>query len=209
MRISKEAAVTKLRHIRKSANRRGYACTLTLANVRLLMAETHCVYTGELFDKEANNMSFDRIDNALGYEPGNVIPVTAHANHLKSNYGLEELRKLGAENHKRHIGYINSVAAQIAKKDQKIQARRKQLEELQKLLEKDVNEMQVLQAELVKAENVVADDVKDGEIYMKMVTVLETSTDLGARYLTVWQKLRRLLTRVFRGNTSLTKVVAE
>ncbi|MNK46312.1 hypothetical protein D3C87_650960 [compost metagenome] len=209
MKITKDAASVKLRHIRKSANRRGYSCTLTVANVRLLMAETHCVYTGERFDGDDNGMSFDRIDNAIGYEPGNVIPVIAHANHLKSNYGIEELRNLGATNHKRHIGYINSVAAQIAKKDQKIQSRRKQIEDLQKLLDKDIAEMEILLVEQKKAETVVELDARDGEIYMKMAQVLESQKDLGAKYLTLWQRFKRVLTRYFGGNTLLTKDVAK
>lgn len=208
MKITKTAAETKLRHIHKSATRRGYTCTLSVANVRLLMAETHCIYTGKPFDNEANNMSFDRVDNTKGYEPGNVIPVTAHANHLKSNYGIVELRKLGEDNHKRHLGYINSVTTQIAKKDQKIQARRKHIEELEKLLEKDIAELELLSTEKTKAESLVASDIRDGEIYTNMAKVLETHGDLGAKYLTFWQKVKKLIHRITGGNTLLTKGVA-
>lgn len=38
--------------------------------------------------------SIDRIDNQLGYVPGNVIVVSYRANRLKSDANLEELRKL-------------------------------------------------------------------------------------------------------------------
>ena len=35
--------------------------------------------------------SLDRIDNALGYVPGNVAVISQHANHLKSDATIEEL----------------------------------------------------------------------------------------------------------------------
>lgn len=38
--------------------------------------------------------SLDRVDNSLGYVPGNVIVISNRANRLKSNASIEELRKI-------------------------------------------------------------------------------------------------------------------
>ena len=43
---------------------------------------------------EDNSFSVDRIDSSKGYEPDNIVVVSARANTLKSNATLEELQKL-------------------------------------------------------------------------------------------------------------------
>ncbi len=209
MRISKQAAQVKLHHIHKSAARRGYTCTLSIDNVRLLMAETRCIYTGFKFDDDTNSMSFDRVDNTKGYEPGNVIPVTAHANQLKSNFGPDELRDLAENNPKKHLGYIDSITTQIAKKNQKIKVREKQIGDLQKLIEKDKLELEQLALEKTRAESLIANDVRNAEIYLNIAKVLDSNKNLGAKYLTFWQKVKKVLQGFTRNNKLLTKTFAK
>ncbi len=43
---------------------------------------------------EDNSYSVDRIDSSKGYEPGNIVVVSARANTLKSNATLEEMTML-------------------------------------------------------------------------------------------------------------------
>ena len=205
MKPTKEMAATKLRHVRKSASRRGYACTLTIKNVEKLLSETRCIYTGETFSLEGDsNMSFDRVDNTRGYEPGNVIPVITHANHLKSNFDIAELKTLADTSSSRFNGFITSVAQQIAKKDQKIQNRRKQIEELERGLSRDLEEMEKLQAEHERAEAHVSSSVRDSQIYASIVRVLETHNNLGDKYMTLWQRVQRKLAVLLPKKVKLT-----
>lgn len=153
------------------------------------MQETTCAYTGETFGtQEEKILSFDRVDNTIGYEPGNVIPVTTHANQLKSNYTIEELLELAEKTPKRHLGFVGSVESQIAKKDQKIQSRKTQIADLERLLRKDIEDLETLRLEKEKANAAVDSSVRDGIIYSNMAQVLLQQKNIGHKYMTRWQR---------------------
>ena len=195
MAVTDDQVIAKLRQVHKSAKSRGYSCTLTEKNVRLLLSETKCAYTGERFD-DINTISFERIDNSVGYEPGNVIPVIARANNLKSNYNVDELLERSAVHRTRYDGYVNSIELQILKKTQRIDNRRKHLEELQMLLAKELNELIDLEEEQEKAYRLQTESFRDSEWYKKIAEVLTESTNLGVKYMTPKQRLTMKLTKI-------------
>lgn len=87
--------IKKLNSTIKSAHHRNKEFSLTLLYTNNLMKHTHCAYTGKPFVNEINHddsMTFERIDNSIGYVDGNVIPVCASINHLRGSKTLLELQ---------------------------------------------------------------------------------------------------------------------
>lgn len=87
--------IKKLNSTVESARRRNKEFSLTLLYTNNLMKHTHCAYTGKPFVNEINHddsMTFERIDNSIGYVDGNVIPVCASINHLRGSKTLLELQ---------------------------------------------------------------------------------------------------------------------
>ncbi len=201
MRVTKAQAKQKLKHIHKSASRRGYTCTLNVHNVRLLMEETQCVYTGETFGVDDRTiLSFDRVDNTIGYVPGNVIPVTTYANQLKSNYDVPELLELAVKSPTRYLGFVSQVQMQMDKKQKKIETRLNQIAELERLNEKDQQAIVKLEKDMDKARASVDSSIRDAEIFQNMASVLTSNRSIGTKYMTRWQRavlqVKILLTKV-------------
>lgn len=205
MKQDESPAAVKLRHIRKSASRRGYSCSLTIGNVKKLIAETKCAYTGEEFN-DTNTMSFDRVDNTKGYEPGNVIPVTIHANQLKSNFTVAEMRQLAKATSSRYDSFAGDVKKRIKRKEEKIHLRREQIADATRLLEKELAELKSLELEHARALKNVAESQRDGDIYMDIVKLLESNDNLGYKYLTFWQKVKKKLAFLIKPKAALTVV---
>lgn len=91
-----EAILTKRLNILKSANKRGLEFNLTDANIRALLNQKTCYYTGVVFyenDDPMNARTFERIDDKKGYVKGNVVAVTLKANRIK-NIVLEHNNEL-------------------------------------------------------------------------------------------------------------------
>lgn len=89
-------ALFMLRGARQSAKRRGHHFALTVADLGEL--PTHCpalgielVYGGS-YAQRGDAASIDRIDNARGYVPGNVVVVSFRANAAKGLLSVRELR---------------------------------------------------------------------------------------------------------------------
>lgn len=92
-----------LRAIRNRAKKAGLECTLTVDD---LVIPEYCPVLGiklsfglgwgegMALEKKDRRASVDRIDNALGYTPNNIVIVSFRANRLKSDATLAELRKL-------------------------------------------------------------------------------------------------------------------
>lgn len=88
---------------RKRAGKNGIKFTITVEDV---VIPTHCAWLGTLLDpvrsgRRSYGPSIDRIDNALGYVPGNVEIISTLANALKSDSTLEELARMGVVAKKR------------------------------------------------------------------------------------------------------------
>lgn len=97
---------------KKGAKRRGLAFTISLDEVRYLIAASdgHCALTGMPFDHNADGFkpfvpSIDRIDSNAGYVAGNCRIVCLAVNIAMSNWGEEVLEKLAIGFLlKRHMG---------------------------------------------------------------------------------------------------------
>lgn len=69
-----------------NASRRGIEFDLCISDFKKLLKAKKCAYTGVAFEKEGpNSITIERIDNSLGYVPGNCIPVTEAANQWKAH----------------------------------------------------------------------------------------------------------------------------
>lgn len=80
--------------IKQNAARRHLTFSLdadVLNNV-LLRQQGLCAMSGIILTEE--NISIDRIDNTVGYEPGNIQLVTKNMNFMRGPLSLEEFRKL-------------------------------------------------------------------------------------------------------------------
>lgn len=88
-------------YLLKCAKRRavklGREFSITVDDIQI---PSHCPVFGTeltvLSDSKAapNSMSLDRIDNSLGYIPGNVVVVSYRANTLKKDASIEELEAI-------------------------------------------------------------------------------------------------------------------
>lgn len=86
-----------LKCARKRAKKTGREFSITIDDI---VVPSHCPVLGleltVLSEASAshNSMSLDRIDNNLGYVPGNVIVVSYRANTLKKDASVEELEAI-------------------------------------------------------------------------------------------------------------------
>lgn len=73
-------------YLAKSAADRNLDFDLEIEDMKQLMDQTHCFYTGVKFDKNDENLKItvDRIDSKKGYVKGNVVVCTHAANQFKN-----------------------------------------------------------------------------------------------------------------------------
>lgn len=81
---SEPSARDKLTSLKHRAAKRGLECTLSIEDVRKLLKVQRCYYTGKRFSKNTVR-TFDRVDNSLGYIPGNVVACSLYANSIKEH----------------------------------------------------------------------------------------------------------------------------
>ena len=92
-----------LRAAQGRAKRLGRDCILTYEYLLgIFPKDGRCPVTGELFEMGSSHVhpmspSIDRVDNNLGYVPGNVWFICTKANSLKHTYNLSELRTIQAK----------------------------------------------------------------------------------------------------------------
>lgn len=77
-----------LRRAKSRAQTKGFDCTIMLDDI--LPLPTHCPVFGMKLtcgngQQDPNALSLDRIDNTLGYVPGNVVVMSYLANRLKND----------------------------------------------------------------------------------------------------------------------------
>lgn len=191
--ITDEILDDKIERLRKSAEKRGYTLTLSRANVRKILLEPFCQYTGLPFDDERVIRSFERIDNNKGYEPGNVIPVAMHVNKMKSNHTLDFLRKQPKKMVEKQSNVRKFHENNILDMQTKIEKRKLQITELQTLLisqeaklEEFISKRVEIQAECDRVQT-------DSELLEKTIAVLETNPNIGRKYMTLMQKLKKVV----------------
>lgn len=90
-----------LSSIRRNAKRRRLSCSITYLDLLPALIRGVCEMTGLPFDMGAarcspRSPSVDRIDNALGYEPGNVQMVVFAYNAAKGRGTHEDVLELAA-----------------------------------------------------------------------------------------------------------------
>jgi hypothetical protein len=69
-----------------NAEQRGHDFSLTLVDMRRLMNTKRCYFTAVELTHESdtpNKLTFDRIDNSVGYHKGNVVACSHKANQIK------------------------------------------------------------------------------------------------------------------------------
>lgn len=198
--ITDEQIRAKEKQLRISAERRGYKLTLSHENIRRLLEETKCQYTGVEFDSD-NIRSFERVDNTLGYEPGNVIPVTVRVNKIKSNLGAKELPKVIESWNQRYAKSKQSFEQVHRNIAEKVRKREIQLKELEALLARDKLALEQALADKTKHEQARAELDSDIELVHHIVACLERGDKLGHKYMTTWQRFthfkKSVLTRIF------------
>lgn len=75
----------------QNAKSRGKEFSLSLIVFANIKAQTHCAYSGIKFSNN-NPMSFERLDNNIGYVDGNVIPVIRRFNTIRGCMSLDEIK---------------------------------------------------------------------------------------------------------------------
>ena len=94
-------AIVKWMSKQRDAKLRDIAFTLTVNDIKALLMSSHCHYTGiplRLYDEVGpdlpdDQLTLDRIDNEIGYEPGNVVACAHIVNKIKSNGDTESIKK--------------------------------------------------------------------------------------------------------------------
>jgi hypothetical protein len=94
MKTTDEHLARRFLELQASAISRNKEFNLSLKEVRKIMDTTKCFYTGvELTRKMnvSNMLTFDRVDNDLGYVSGNVVACCLHINQAKSKLSFSDL----------------------------------------------------------------------------------------------------------------------
>jgi hypothetical protein len=179
---------TKLAQIKKSASDRGYECTLTYSNVKKLLSEKTCQYTGEEMSS-TNLITFERVDNTKGYIPGNVIPVLRKANHLKGDLDSVGLKSKSIRIKHRHnnaLVHENNLLTQL---DEKIKRREKAIAEMQAANLKDLQKKSLVENRISNLKNKIKLDLEGAELCIKIASMIDNNKNLGSKYITKYQKL--------------------
>lgn len=85
--------------VKANAKKRGIHFDLTVADLEAVWTETCPVFGFQIQANEKradNSLSVDRIDNSVGYVPGNICIMSWRANRLKMDASPEELEAVAA-----------------------------------------------------------------------------------------------------------------
>lgn len=184
----------------KHAAERGKEVTITLENVRLLMAETHCQYTGVEFGESDNALSLERVDNTLGYVPGNVVPVTVLANLTKSDFPLHTIKKRSINYGKRRAGAVNVNTDKVNAARRKVKNYDDQIARIMESKKKAEATLAQVEAELARSLQNVAEDEKIAELNKQIYEAIETNPRMGWKYITLEQKLKLMVAKIVPSN---------
>ena len=94
-KVSDLEVAKKLINLKQSADSRNLKFDLSFLNLKKLMEQKRCFYTGKFFDKSPENtLSIDRMDNKFGYVDDNVVACTVEINRKKTDISIEEIEML-------------------------------------------------------------------------------------------------------------------
>jgi len=94
--LIKDPVGLRLRELAARAKSRGLECTLATEDVERLLAVQKCQCCDGILDgdKPENAREFDRLDNSMGYVPGNVFALCFQCNRKKADLSIEDLEKI-------------------------------------------------------------------------------------------------------------------
>ena len=102
-KISDIEIASKLLNLRNSASTRNIEFDLTFNKVKQIMNTKRCYFTGvKLIQGNKDNLndynvlSFDRIDNSIGYIDSNVVACSQGFNKIKGNLSVIQIKQLYA-----------------------------------------------------------------------------------------------------------------
>lgn len=81
----------KMVNIHQSAKSRNLPFDLSFAEVKKVLTQKKCFFTGETFDGVTHIRSFDRVDNELGYVSGNIVACTKDFNSKKADLRVSDI----------------------------------------------------------------------------------------------------------------------
>lgn len=81
----------KMVKLQQSAKSRNLPFDLSFAEVKKVLTQKKCFFTGETFDAVTHIRSFDRVNNEEGYVNGNVVACTKDFNSKKANLSVSDI----------------------------------------------------------------------------------------------------------------------
>jgi hypothetical protein len=100
-KLSDIDVASKLLNLRNSASTRNIEFDLSFNKVKQVMNTKKCFYTGvKLIQGNKNNLndynvlSFDRVDNNIGYIDSNVVACSQGFNKIKGNMTVTQIKQL-------------------------------------------------------------------------------------------------------------------
>ena len=102
-KLSDVKIASKLLNLKDSASKRNIEFDLSFNKVKQIMNTKRCYFTNEklvLGDKNNSNddnvLTFDRVDNNIGYIDSNVVACSQSFNKIKSNLTVIQIKQLYA-----------------------------------------------------------------------------------------------------------------
>lgn len=137
-------AIKKWLFKQKEAKSRGISFELTVEDMKGLLVQEHCYYSGIKLkhyddgstEPPADQFTLDRIDNSVGYVKGNVVPCSYQVNNVKSDGNAESIDRRLANLREELERTLKNLEMLTAKRDN---------------LETQVQVLEMVQAKLTQA----------------------------------------------------------
>lgn len=161
--VSNISIKAKYNQLSRSARRRGLKFNLRPKDVRVLLEQETCAYSGEPFDRDvkAESMSVERVDPTMGYIRGNVIAVKTKYNVVRSNDITAEQSKTRLSQAKleltRNQKQLDVLSASQQTTDSQIQKLEVELVKLKRDRNKRTQEMNKLKQNIASKQTFVRD----------------------------------------------------
>jgi len=95
LELQDKAITNKRKQLKNSAKKRGIFFNLSREDVKWILEQEKCFYTGVKFKPNSKQArSIDRIDSNDGYTRNNIVVCTKRINELKSNLSYKEISQL-------------------------------------------------------------------------------------------------------------------
>lgn len=110
-KISDIEVANKMQQIQASAKSRGIHFDMSFNRVKTLMNTKRCFYTNNKLNNikgDNNQLTFDRVDNSLGYIDSNVVACSHSINQKKGCLYMDEITSI-------YIGAMKKLGKKITK----------------------------------------------------------------------------------------------